>query len=245
MSDDLDPSDLDARIRRDDPDRWLASRFAGDAQARSDLMVLYAFNDELARVAAAVSNPMLGEIRFAWWSEALDEIHEGRPVRRHPVAEALAETTCRRSLPRQPFDAMIAARHADLDAGPFPDAVSLYHYLDGASASLMRQAAAVLGAPLDTPCFAYAARAWGVAGLARAHWGGAPNRLPPGWTAADLAAAVDSLLSSARAELKALPVGAFPAVAYVALAGAYAHRRELGPLARQGRILWAVLRGQL
>lgn len=245
MADDTDPLDFDGRIRRDDPDRWLASRFAADAQARADLMTLYAFNDELARVAPAVSNPMLGEIRFAWWNEAVDEIYQGRPVRRHPVTQALAELTVRRSLPRAPFDAMIAARHADLDAQPFADAVGLYAYLDDASGALMAQAATILGAAEPPGRFAYAARAWGVAGLARAHWSGAPNRLPPDWSQADLRAAVDSLLHSARVELKRLAVNAFPAVAYVTLAGAYARQQQPGPLARQARILWAVLRGRL
>lgn len=240
-----DPSDLDARIRRADPDRWLASRFAGDAAAREDLIALYAFNDELARVAPAVSNPMLGEIRFAWWNEALDAIYARKAPRRHPVAEALAQAVTRRSLPRAPFDSMIRARHDDLDGVPFPDAVGLYAYLDAASGSLMAQAARVLGAGADPPDFAYAARAWGVAGLARSHWAGAPNRLPPDWTQADMVAAVDSLVMSARRELKALPVRAFPAVAYVALAPIYARRQTPGPLKRQTRLLWAVVRGRL
>jgi phytoene synthase len=44
-------NDLDALVRRMDPDRWLASRFIADRQARADVVALYAFNYQLARVA--------------------------------------------------------------------------------------------------------------------------------------------------------------------------------------------------
>ena len=41
--------------------------------AREDLVALYAFNYELSRAAEATSQPLIGEMRLAWWSEALDE----------------------------------------------------------------------------------------------------------------------------------------------------------------------------
>lgn len=125
--------DLDERVRRADPDRWLASRFIGDEAARADVIALYAFDDELSRIAAAVTEPLMGEIRLTWWSEAIDEIFEGRPVRRHPVTLALAQAVGRRKLARQPFDAMIDARFDNLAARPL--------------GPVMRIAAAMLGAP--------------------------------------------------------------------------------------------------
>ncbi len=115
-----DLEDFDDHVRRHDPDRWLASRFIGDAQARDDVITLYAFGHELSK-AARVSEPMLAEIRLTWWSEALDEIFEGRPVRRHPVALALADVIARRRLPREPLDAMIEPRYdnpASRQVGP-------------------------------------------------------------------------------------------------------------------------------
>jgi len=45
--------DLDALIRRVDPDRWLSSRFVGDPAARADLVALYALDHELARSPTA------------------------------------------------------------------------------------------------------------------------------------------------------------------------------------------------
>jgi phytoene synthase len=86
----LQDSDLDALIRRVDPDRWLSSRFIGQAAARADVIALYAFDYELARAPRVASNALLGEMRLTWWREALDEIFEGRAVRQHPAAQALA-----------------------------------------------------------------------------------------------------------------------------------------------------------
>jgi len=44
MSD--EDNDLDALVRRVDPDRWLASRFIADAARRADVMALYAFDQD-------------------------------------------------------------------------------------------------------------------------------------------------------------------------------------------------------
>ena len=92
--------DLDALVRRVDPDRWLASRFIADSQARADVVALYAFDHELERVAKVTSQPLVGEMRLTWWADAIAEMFEGRAVRRHPVALALAEAVARHSLPR-------------------------------------------------------------------------------------------------------------------------------------------------
>ena len=32
---------------------------------------------------------MNAHIRYAWWQESLDDIHNGKPARKHPVLEAL------------------------------------------------------------------------------------------------------------------------------------------------------------
>jgi phytoene synthase len=144
--------DLDATVRRADPDRWLASRFIGDPQARADVVALYAFDHELERVAKVVSQPLIGEMRLTWWSDAIAEIFEGRTVRRHPVALALAEAIARRELPRQAFDAMIDARLPELDGGE-PDRGAI-------AQATMKLATTILGAPdadIDAAAFAWAA----------------------------------------------------------------------------------------
>ncbi len=80
---------LDERIRRVDEERWLSSRYA-DASQRAALITLYAFYYELARVRIAVSEQTMGQIRFQWWRDALEELTKGEP-REHDVVLALAD----------------------------------------------------------------------------------------------------------------------------------------------------------
>ena len=103
--------DLDASVRRTDPDRWLASRFIADADARDDGIALYAFDHELSR-ALGMKDALMAEIRLTWWAEVVAEVFEGRTVRRHPVSLALSQAVTRRDLPRAPLDAMVDARFA-------------------------------------------------------------------------------------------------------------------------------------
>src|SRR5690242_16601099 len=110
--------DLDALVLRVDPDRWLASRYVSDAEARADLIALYALNYELSRAAEVASQPLIGEMRLAWWREAVEEIFEGRPVRRHPTALALAEAVRRRGLPRADLEGLIDGRLRELEPWP-------------------------------------------------------------------------------------------------------------------------------
>ncbi|MBS0334660.1 MAG: squalene/phytoene synthase family protein, partial [Proteobacteria bacterium] len=106
--------DLDALIRRVDPDRWLSSRFIADTRARAGVVALYAFDHELARAPRVASNPPLGEIRLTWWREALDEVFGGRAVRMHSTAQALGQVVAAHGLPREPLEAMIDARYREL-----------------------------------------------------------------------------------------------------------------------------------
>ena len=102
--------DLDALVRRVDPDRWLSSRFIADPEKRADVVALYAFDYELRRAVEATTNPIMAEIRLTWWSEALDEIYAGEAVRRHPVVEAVATAAGRGGVPRRLLDGAIDER---------------------------------------------------------------------------------------------------------------------------------------
>jgi 15-cis-phytoene synthase len=202
MSDDA--TDLDALVRRVDPDRWLSSRFIADAEARADVIALYAFDHELARAPKVASNPLLGEIRLTWWREVLDEVFEGRPVRRHPTAQALATAVTRRSLPREPLEAMIDARYRELDPTPMEEREALAWARDtgGAAAEL---AVRVLD-PLANPEDARAAGSLWAFGRRAAQ----DERL---------AGTLARMRTGARAAARRLSAQAFPAVAHASLAG--------------------------
>jgi phytoene synthase len=158
-------------VRREDPARYLAGLFA-PAPVRANLWALYAFNAEIARIPASVSEPVIGEMRLAWAREALADIYASPPrVRRHPVYEALA-IMCEQ--PGAPGEARLAglvqARNADLGEGAFPDTPEREAYVDRTSGALMR-AAARLCAPDWQPgdgaqrALTAAGRLWGHAGL--------------------------------------------------------------------------------
>jgi 15-cis-phytoene synthase len=74
-------------LKARDKDRWLACLYAPEA-ARPGLMALFALDLELAQVVATTTDPMLGEIRLAWWRERLTELDAGRAPAQ-PLLEAL------------------------------------------------------------------------------------------------------------------------------------------------------------
>ena len=87
------------QVRRFDRDRYLAALFARSGP-RADLLALYAFNLELAKIRELVREPMMGLIRLQWWRDCIAEIYAGN-VRRHQVAQPLAAAVARHGLPRE------------------------------------------------------------------------------------------------------------------------------------------------
>ena len=113
---------LDAEVRRAAPDLWLSSRLVADPRARLALIALYAVHVELSKVAFAASNPLAGGIRLAWWREEVEALVSGARVLGHPALQALQAAA---GLDRAAFDAMIEARHAELEPRPFADEAAL------------------------------------------------------------------------------------------------------------------------
>ncbi|HJV40692.1 squalene/phytoene synthase family protein [Caulobacter sp.] len=235
-----DTETLDDLVRRVDPDRWLASRFIGDMAARADVIALYGLNYELARVAGGVSNALMGEIRLTWWREAMEEIAAGRTPRKHPNVEALAAS----GFDPNVLATLADARFADLDEGPLADEAAVRTYVDGTAGALAVLAARRLDPSADPHAVKGAARAWGLSGLWRLKQAGC-DRLPADWTQADVKRRVEEQLKAARAEVRGLPVAAFPAVAPAALARAYVAGREMGELEKKARLTVAVATGKL
>ncbi len=116
------------QVRRFDRDRYLAALFARSGP-RADLLALYAFNLELAKIRELVREPMMGLIRLQWWRDCIAEIYAGN-VRRHQVAQPLAAAVARHGLPRESFDRLIDAREADMDATPPADLAVLTAYAE-------------------------------------------------------------------------------------------------------------------
>lgn len=152
-------------VRAYDHDRYLCTLFAPPA-AREAWFALFAFNHEIASVSELVSEEMIGFMRFAWWREALDEIYAGAPVRKHPVAQALAAAVSVYALPRAPFDAMIEARQARFGGQAFTDASQWEPYFRATSSSLFALCAVAAGVEMTQAADALG-MAWAYAGTAR------------------------------------------------------------------------------
>jgi phytoene synthase len=221
-----DAGDLDALVRRVDPDRWISSRFIADGEARADVIALYAFDHELARAPRVSSNPLIGEIRLTWWREALEEIFEGRPVRRHPTVEALAEAIRRRALPRHALEALIDARYRELDPEPLGE-IDALEWARGTGGGMAVVAAGLLDPKGESGDARAAGAAWALGRRAAQGRGLKP--------------ALDRELAEARAAVRRLSAEAFPAVAHAALAG----RPRGSELAKRLTITIAVARGRI
>ena len=147
---------LEARVRAADPDRWLSSRFVAEVRARADLIALYAFEAELMAIPTRVTQPLLAEMRYAWWREQMDGVFAGVARKGHPVLDLAA----RRALPREPFDALIEAHIGRLHDEP--------HDLDAFYVGPMQAACHILAGPGHADVVVGAGKVWGLSQVGRA-----------------------------------------------------------------------------
>jgi phytoene synthase len=173
-------------------------------------MTLYAFNLEVARIPAVVSEPMLGLIRLQWWRETIAMVFEEDRTRSHEVAEPLAAVIREAGLPRAPFDRLLDARQRDVEGERPASRAELDVYLRDTGGSLLDLAAhAVAGRSVETggAGFAFAAAAYleAVPVLGVSALPGAPQETARG-LASDALAALDA------ARGKSLPREAAPAL---------------------------------
>jgi len=215
-----DPGDFDLRLKRTDENRWIASRYARQAD-RERLMAIYCLNHELQR-ALSLSDPMLGRIRVQWWRDTLESLAAGQPARRHDLSIELARVL---ALRRDLFPAF-----GDL-LDRFDDALDdhlhgVKHAHGGvhearhlaAEASLTRLAGRAL-APDASPTQLDALSRCGEAYVA------------VGASLPDAA----SRLATAREASRNLSAAYWPAIVHLAIAS-----RELSPLKRRWRVFWAI-----
>jgi len=147
-----------ALVRRNDPDRFLATLFA-PASARETLFVLYAFNLELARACEAPREPHASLIRLAWWREVV----EGA-ARRHEVATPLAASLAEGRLDRAALLALIDARESEV-APEFATLADWRAHLIATQGGLAAAAGKVLGAEGAAPALRFFGAAYGAARL--------------------------------------------------------------------------------
>jgi 15-cis-phytoene synthase len=163
-------------LKSRDRERWLSILWA-PADARAALLALHAYDLEQQRVVAEAREPMLAEIRLAWWREQLEHLSAGKLAPPQPILRAL-----RHQARTHGADLTDLAR---IEEGFLPlltegrlDALAMARDRGG---PLFRALFTVItGRPLSTP-EAEAATAsgtrWALAKLWRGGWGQAEVRL--------------------------------------------------------------------
>jgi phytoene synthase len=148
-------------VRRHDPDRFFTALFA-PPERRGALLVLYAFNHELARAREATSEPTLALIRLHWWREVVEGAR-----RHHEVAGPLGAALDAGVLHAPALFALLAAREAETEPS-VPTRAAWEAYVEGTAGTLAVAAGRALGAaPSLLPRLADLGTAYGVAGQLR------------------------------------------------------------------------------
>ena len=152
-------SGLIEHVRRADPDRFFCSLFAPSA-LRERLLLLYAFNHELARAREVASEPMLALIRLTWWREVVEGAEK-----KHEIAAPLTAALNARWFEREDLARLIETR--EMEAEPeIPDFEAFMKYARGTSGLLARIAGKLLGA--DAAVVEDLGTAYGISGILRA-----------------------------------------------------------------------------
>jgi phytoene synthase len=159
----------EALVREADKDRFLAALFAPAAQ-RGALHALYAFNIEIARVRESIHEPLAGEIRLQWWTDALAGKAAG-DAQANPVAAALLAAVVRYGLPIELLTGLVAARRFDLYDDPMRTLAEFNEYACATSSALIELAARILAReemPGLGPLAFHAGLGYAIAGLLQA-----------------------------------------------------------------------------
>ena len=130
-------------VRKQDPERFLSAMTA-PPEKRGELMVIYAFNLELARIPWVSKEPMIAEMRLQWWRDILEEIFAGKVEETHEVAKPLGRIINLHNLPREVFERMIDARVWDIYTEPHKDITAFERYIRDTAGGVMLLTAMVL-----------------------------------------------------------------------------------------------------
>jgi phytoene synthase len=149
-------------LQETDRDRYLASLLT-PADRRAAIVVLYAYNAELARVRDVVREPLPGEVRLQYWRDLLEGSAHGETAA-NPVAAELLSAVQAWRLPVAPLVAMADARIFDLYDDPMETTAMFEGYAGETAAALIQLAALVL----DTEAAEGVAEIAGHAGVALA-----------------------------------------------------------------------------
>lgn len=145
----------------ENPERALALSYA-PADRCAALAALFALDATLGQVLRTTREPMVGQMRLAWWREALERL-DSAPPPGEPVLQALAAEVLPLGVTGQSLAAMVDGWEPLLLAS---DDAALFDHGALRGSSLFQAAGRLVGADANDP-LASAGHAWALADLAQ------------------------------------------------------------------------------
>lgn len=147
---------------QDDPERALALNYAPTG-ARDGLHALFALDDMFAHVLRTTTEPIIGQMRLAWWHDALQRLDTAAPPAQ-PVLQALADAVVPRGVAGHTLAELVTGWEALIEVDAV-DAAAMSAHAEGRGAALFTAAALLLGR--SDGRVAAAGRGWALADLSR------------------------------------------------------------------------------
>lgn len=217
----------------ENPERALALSYAG--QGRAALAALLALDDALAKVLRTTSEPALGQMRLAWWREALERLDTAPPPA-EPVLRALAAELLPLGIAGASLVPIVHGWEVLVEEEAL-DADALRRFGEGRGVLFVAGGKA-LGAQAGDPLVS-AGQGWALADLA-GNLGAPAEAAEAGRQAASLL----SMAMAARWSRAGRPLGALAHLARMDLALPAGTHPPIGAPARVARLLWHRLTGR-
>ncbi len=239
----LERQDLASFLQTREPDLWAASRLVSEDAARLDLEAVFCLEHQWRHVGQRTANPLMAQIRLAWWREQIVAVAAGRSPGDHPALTRLAPRLIAGALDADRLDSALEACQDAFEDHPLEDETALLRHV--ASLAKVRVAAGLmLDLKADAEALHRSAKV-AVIGrlipLANAYW------IPRSWRDAGEAAARSRLTLLLKQAIRAARTGprvsekAFPAIAESTLYTG----KDQGPVVNRAKLLWASVRGRI
>lgn len=200
------------------------------AAARDGLAALLSLDAQLAQIVQTTRQPIVGQMRYTWWHDALAALDEG-PAPAQPVLQALAASVVPRTR-AAPLAALVEGWEALLDEPIGADALDAHASARGGGLFVL--AATLLGA--EDPRVRKMGEGWALADLSR--------HLSDPALAATARDGALARLEAALADRWPATLRPLAGMALLATLDLTRPDRPAGHPARTGRLLWLRLTGR-